>query len=187
MSNKDNVLLNIDKRLFYISDNIDNISIGRIAFNLLYLLQEDDEKESKEKDFIRNPIRIYINSCGGSVDDMWALIDIMINSKSPIYTYCTGYAYSAAFQLFLAGSKRFVSKHANLMYHQISCWRSGKYQDLVEDRKEMDRYQAEIEYFVSSRTNITMDKLKEIREKKIDWYIHSEESLDIGVATDLII
>jgi ATP-dependent Clp protease protease subunit len=117
---------------------------------------------------------------------MWALIDIMINAKSPIYTYCTGYAMSAGFQIFLAGSKRFVSNHSSLLYHQMSCWRSGKYQDLVEDREEMDYLQNTIEGYVQSRTKITDKKLKEIREKKIGWYIHKDEALELGIATDVI-
>lgn len=29
---------------------------------------------------------------GGGVYDTWALIDIILNSKTPIYTYCAGYA-----------------------------------------------------------------------------------------------
>lgn len=186
MAARDDVLLNTEKRLFYISNDIDNETIGKMCFNLLYLLQEDDNKEAKEKDFKREPIKIYINSYGGSVYDMWALIDIMLKAKSPIYTYCTGYAMSAAFQIFLAGSKRFLSEHSNLLYHQMSCWRFGKYQDLVEDRVQMDYLQNEIESYVKSRTKITDSKLKEIREKKIDWFIHGDEAIKLMVATDII-
>lgn len=31
---------------------------------------EDDDRDDREKDFKREPIRIYINSYGGSVYDM---------------------------------------------------------------------------------------------------------------------
>lgn len=181
-----NVFTNTNKRLFYLSDDINKSTIGEICFNLLYLLQEDDEKDSKEKDFKREPIKIYINSGGGDIYDMWTLIDIMLNAKSPIYTYCTGYAMSAAFKIFLAGSKRFASKHSTFLYHQVYCWRDGKYQDLVEDRVEMDHIQNEIEAYVKSRTKITNEKLIEIREKKIDWYIHCDEALELGIVTDII-
>lgn len=71
MGSRENVLINTEKRLFYLSDDIDNETIGKMAFELLFLLQEDDEREAKEKDFKREPIKIYINSCGGSVYDMW--------------------------------------------------------------------------------------------------------------------
>lgn len=182
----DNVFIDTNKRLFYLSDDIDNSTIGELCFNLLKILQADDEKDKKEKDFNREPIKFYINSNGGDIYDMWALIDIMLNSKTPIYTYCTGYAMSAAFQIFLAGSKRFTSKHSTFLYHQVHCWRDGKYQDLVEDRVEMDHIQNEIEAYVKDRTKITDKKLFEIREKKIDWYIHCDEALELGIVTDVI-
>ena len=117
MGAKENTYSNREKRLFYLSDEVDNGSIGQLCWSLLLQLQDDDKKESKEKDFVREPIKIYINSFGGSVYDMWSLIDIVLNSKTPIYTYCTGYAMSAAFLIFLAGHKRFATKHANFMYH----------------------------------------------------------------------
>ena len=180
------VFINRDKRLFYLSDDVNNETIGELCFNLLNIIKEDDEKDNKQKNFKREPIKIYINSCGGEVHDMWALIDIMLNAKTPIYTYCTGYAMSAAFNIFLAGNKRFVSKHSVLLYHQIYCWRNGTYQDFIEDRVEMDHMQNEIETYVKDRTEIIEKKLKEIREKKIDWYIHCDEAVKLGIATDII-
>lgn len=186
MATRDDVLTNIDKRLFYISNDIDNSTIGKLTFDLLFLLQQDDEKDSKEKDFKREPIRLYINSYGGSVYDMWGLIDIIRNSKTPIYTYCTGYAMSAACNIFLAGHKRFVNKHSTLLYHQMSCWRSGKYQDLVEDREEMDHLQNTIEEYVLDRTKITKKEIQRIRENKIDYYIHADKAIELGFADEII-
>lgn len=43
----DNVLVNTDKRLFYISDDIGSDSIGKKCFNLLYLLKQDDKDEAR--------------------------------------------------------------------------------------------------------------------------------------------
>ncbi len=50
----------------------------------------------------------------------------------------------------------------------------------------MDYLQNEIESYVKSRTKITDSKLKKIREKKIDWFIHGDEAIKLGVATDII-
>ncbi len=172
--------------MFYLSDNIDNVSIGKAVYSLLYLLQEDDKKEATEKNFTREPIKIYINSYGGSVYDMWALIDVLRNSKTPIHTYCTGYAMSAACSIFLAGHKRFISKHATLLYHQMSCWRNGKYQDLVEGRKEMDYLQDTIEKYMLERTKITEKELQRIRENKIDFYVHADKAIELGFADEII-
>ena len=157
MSDVGNIYTTTDQnfRTMYLSDDIDSCSIGKVCYGLLQLLHSDDTREAKEKDFKREPIRLYINSYGGNVYDMWALIDIILNSKTPIYTYCTGYAMSAAFKIFLAGHKRFATKHTTFMYHQIHCCREGKYKDLVEDRQEMDHLQKTIEEYVIERTKLT--------------------------------
>ena len=112
---KNNTYVDENKRLIYISDDIDNSSIGQICWSLLYLLQEDEEKEEKEKNYVREPIKIYVNSYGGSVYDMWALIDIMLSSKTPIYTYCTGYAMSAAFKYIFGGTPE-ICKQKSYFY-----------------------------------------------------------------------
>jgi len=117
---------------------------------------------------------------------MWGLIDVILNSKTPIYTYCTGCAMSAAFEIFLAGHKRFCYKHSTFMYHQMSYWKSGKYQDLVEDREEMDWLNKKSEEYVIDRTNLIKDDIKEIREKKKDFYIHSDEAIKYGIVDEVL-
>lgn len=185
-SSADNVLVNADKRIFFLSDDIDNISVGKMCFNLLYILHEDDTEESTKKDYKRKPIRIFINSNGGSVYDMWALVDIIEHSKTPIYTYCDSYAMSAAFIIFLSGHKRFATRHATFLYHQMSGWRSGKYQDLVEDREEMDFLQSSIENYVAERSNITLEQLEECRLTKKDVYIHTNKAIELGIIHEVI-
>ena len=181
-SNINNIYVNTDERLFYISDGIDSTSLGKICFNLLFLLKQDDKKEETEKNFTRKPIEIYINSFGGSVYDMWALIDIIVNSKTPIHTYCTGYAMSAGFLIFLAGHKRFVTKHATLMCHQLSMWDGGKLSDMQQVMEEREENQRDIEEFIIKQTVIPQSKLDDIRTKKIDWYIKSSEVKELGIA-----
>lgn len=187
MSNTaNNILIDTDNRLFYISDDIDNASMGKMCFNLLSLLKKDEEDEKEKRDFERKPISIYINSCGGDVDDMWSLIDIIEKSKTPIHTYCNGYAYSAAFIIFLSGHKRFASRHSTFMYHQIFCRSFGKYQDLVEYRDELDFVNKWNEEYVMERTKITQKYIDEVRDKKKDMFIHSEEALKLGIIDSVI-
>lgn len=186
MAKQENILLNTEKRIFYIHDDIDNDSMSRICYNLLYLLNEDQEKENKEKDFKREPIKIYINSRGGYVKDMWALIDIMINNKTPIHTYCTSYADSSAFMIFIAGTKRFITKHTKMCCHQFSGGAIGTYQDVKETVEDLDRIWRDFEDYICTQTKITKTRLQEVREKKLDWYIYSEESIGLGVATDFV-
>ena len=119
-TNRENVYIDLDKRILMLHGDVDKETIGKMCFNLTYLITEDDKSDEKEKDFKRETIHVYINSYGGYLDDMWALVELMLKSKTPIYTYCTGYAMSAGFKIFIAGHKRFISKYAKLMYHQLS-------------------------------------------------------------------
>lgn len=185
-NNRENVYLNYNNRLIYLTGNIDEENIGKLNFTLLDMIKQDDIEDEKQKEYIRNPIHLYINSYGGYVDDMWSSIDIILSSKTPIYTYCTGYAMSAGFQMFLAGHKRFISKHAKLLYHQVSGYNRGKYLDMKQDFKDVERDQNEIIKYILSRTKITKERIDEVVEKKIDWYIYSDEAIKLGIADEII-
>lgn len=177
----DNILIDTSERIFYISDDIDHSSIGKMCFNLLFLLQQDEKNEKEKRDFKREPISIYINSNGGDVYDMWGLIDIIEKSKTPIHTYCTGYAMSAAFLIFLSGHKRFAFRHSTFMYHQLYYHEFGRYKDAVEYRAEIDNTNKWFEEYVIERTKITQEYVDNVRDKKIDVYIHAEEALRLGI------
>ena len=178
-----NCLIDIEERIFYLSDSIDNNSVGIINFNILRIINSDNKKRQEQKNFKEKPIKLFINSFGGSVYDMWSLVDIILNSSTPIYTYCTGYAMSSGFLIFLAGHKRFTTKNTTILYHQLSSWNSGKFLDIAQNVEELTRLQSEIEKYVSSRTKITQNMLKNNRIKKIDWFIHSEDFEKYNIAT----
>ena len=183
---KDSTFSNTNKKIFFLGDDIDNDSIGKLTWDLLHQILDDDEKDEKEKDYKRDPIKLYINSYGGSVYDMWCLIDIIQNSKTPIYTYCTGYAMSAAFKIFLAGQKRYCYKHSTFMYHQLSHTFGGKFQDLIEDMEEISRQNKMIEDYVLSKTKLTKDDVKDIKEKKIDFFISSDKAIEYGIVDEIL-
>lgn len=143
-------LINLETRSIYLVDEITPSEISYICFNLLHILEEDDYNDANIKDYIREPIKIYISSCGGELNSAWGLIDIITTSKTPIHTYCIGYAQSAAFMIFLAGRERFVYKHSCLLYHQLSGGSIGKYNDMKEYVENCTVNQAFIETFVQS-------------------------------------
>lgn len=183
--------MNIDKedianRTIYIYENIDNKSISKACSTILEILRQDEKEENKLKDFTREPIKIYIQSYGGSVYDMWALIDLMLTSKTPIYTYCMGYAMSAGFKIFIAGSKRFIGKHATLMYHQLNHCIWGDFKTMDEQHFQNTLVQDDIENYVLSRTKITKERLEEVRNTKINWYIRGNEAIELGIADEII-
>lgn len=171
-------------RVVYLSDDFDNETVGKINAYLINLILQDDKEDNTQKNYKREPIHIYISSRGGGAYDALGLMQTILSSKTPIYTYVKGYAMSAGFWLFICGHKRFIGKYDTILYHQLHCNRSGKYQDLVEDRVQMDWLQNTLENIIIEHTKITKEKLLEIKEKKIDWCIHCDEAIALGCADE---
>ena len=184
MATNKELLINVDNRIIYFSNDVDNWSVSQACFNIDCWNAYDDADEKKLANPTRQPIHLYINTKGGDVYDMWALVDVIEKSKTPVYTYCNGYAMSAGFLIYLAGHKRFASRHANFMYHQIYMRRSDKYQDLVDNREQDDYLQDELEKYVMERTKITKESIEKLRNTKTDMYIHLDEAIDLGIVTD---
>lgn len=110
---------------------------------------------------------------------------LSINTSTKQITFSFD-AMSVAFNIFLAGHKRYCYKHSTFMYHQIHCKKSGKYQDLVEDRIEMDNLNKQIEEYVLERTKLTKEDIADIREKKKDFYIHSDKAIEYGIVDEVL-
>ena len=68
----------------------------------------------------------------------------------------------------------------------MSCWRTGKYQDLVEDRVEMDYLNKSNEEYVIERTKLTQNDIDSIREKKKDFYVHADDAAKYGIVDEIL-
>lgn len=49
MSSKDNTYTNT--RTFFLSDDVDNESVGKLIWEMLYQINDDNKKDEKEKDY----------------------------------------------------------------------------------------------------------------------------------------
>lgn len=147
----------------------------------------DDKKERKVKDFKREPIEIYMTTCGGYMVETFAMYDVIKNSKTPVHFYISGECCSAGFLLIGAATKVYAYKNTQLMYHQISVDLGySKYQNIKEDLYKIKRDQELLEKLILNDTKITKEQLKEVNEKKQDWWMNTEEALKLGVIDEII-
>lgn len=176
----------IKDRNLYLYGEIGEKSIKEINSEILKLLIQDKEDEEAKKNFKRDPIHLFIDSCGGIVYDCLSLIDLMTFSKTPIYTYCSGYAMSCGFLIFISGTKRFIGNYATLMCHQISGRLDFKITDIEESLTEYKRLENVINSIITTKTKITPTQLKQNREGKTDWYIDASEAINLGCADEIM-
>ena len=64
-----------DERVLYLSAEINNDSVGDICKQILAFNEADRKGMEKFRNYAINPIELHVQSFGGSVYDMWALID----------------------------------------------------------------------------------------------------------------
>jgi ATP-dependent Clp protease protease subunit len=166
-------------------DIIERVVIQILNFNKLDAMQDEALFEATGKEIetyhLKKPIKIFINSIGGNIDEAFSVVSAIATSKTPVFTYGLGKCWSAGFLILLAGHQRFAQPYANLMYHQGSggyAGEFGKHEAVIEEYK---RIQLMVEDFVKSRTKIPKKKLKEVFEHKLDWFMTAKEALELGV------
>lgn len=164
---------NQERRLCLYNNSI----LSDLVFHILRFNREDKGKSVDE----RKPIMLYINSECGSISDGFGLIDVILQSKTPVYTVNQGVCGSVAFLVFLAGQRRFTMEHS-----QFS---SGFSIDSTVKTKERLEFEANkldkmTRKYILDRTDISED----LYEKKCrtEWYFLSDEAKDLGVATDIV-
>lgn len=178
------------KRDLFFTKQVDQTSIGELTQRVIEINQDDEHLKKVYSiyglDYKPEPINIYIDSYGGAVYQCFGLLSVIERSKTPIHTIVTGCAMSCGFLLLISGHKRFAHKMSTPLYHQVSTGFWGKVQDMEEKLEETKRLQKQIEDYTTDKTKISKKKLKEILENKKDWYMSSEEALELGVVDEIL-
>lgn len=178
------------ERNLYLSQRVDQSSINSLTRSIIDI-EHDDEYLKKlyavyDLVYTPKPIKIFIDSYGGSVYQCLGLISIMDSCKTEIHTITTGCAMSAGFIIAISGHKRFGYKNSTYLYHQVSGGTNGTIKDIDDELVEMKRLQKIMEDITVAKTDISHKKLKEVYDTKIDWYINSSDALKLKVIDELL-
>ena len=130
------------------------------------------------------PLRLHINSYGGSLLDCFSTVDYIRNSKTPIHTIIEGSAASAATIISVVGHKRYIHKHSHMLIHQLSTGLWGKYEELVDDFKNSTAFMEQIQAIYRTHTKIPTKTLKEILKR--DLWFDSATCLKFGLVDEII-
>jgi len=181
--------LPVDRLLFF-TEQFDQKTVAKLTQSIIEINESDRHLEKLYPvygvAYEPKPIEIRIDSYGGAVYQCMGLISVVEESLTPIHTYVTGAAMSCGFILLISGHRRFAYKRATPLYHQVSSASIGKVKDMEERLEETKRLQKTIEDITLEKTQISKKKLKEIYEKKVDWYMSAKEALVLGVVDEIV-
>ena len=88
--------------------NVDRVDTAMKGISLIYENNQD------------LPIKLFINSDGGSIYDANALYDYIRSLPCEVHTYAQGQVGSCATDIYLAGDRRFAYKHTIFLFHTMS-------------------------------------------------------------------
>lgn len=171
----------LENRELFLPEVIDDEVIFDIVHHIIRWNREDGSKEVND----RKPIKLYVNSYGGDVVACFSVIETMRASKTPIYTYNLGKAWSAGGLILMAGHKRFTYKDAVVLIHQGSSGAQGTTGQVIDQVEFQKRQEVRIKSFILGATKISEEQYKE--KYKEEWFFFGDESIDFGVTDELIV
>lgn len=167
-----------------VEDNMANLIVAQ----MLYLESVNSEK----------PIKLYVNSPGGSVTAGLAIYDTMQFVKAPIHTMVMGQAASMGSFLAQAGTagKRYVLPESRTMIHRVSSGTRGtsgsvhvqelQMEDAIrsfDEGKRLNKRLTEL-YVKHNSVGKTFEELFETM--KFDTFLSAQEAVDAGLADKVV-
>lgn len=173
-------LKDLKQRKLFLNSEIDQFTVADIVKHIMQFNKEDKNVAHEN----RQPILLYVTSNGGEVGAGFELIDVIVNSKTPVYTINLGYQYSMGFLIGLAGHKRYASANAKFLMHDGSnfVWDSGM---KAQDRMDFNRkIESRIKKYVLSRSTVTDEEYDS--KLRVEWYLFADEAKEKGFVDYII-
>ncbi len=167
----------LKNRIIFVGDAIDDELANLVIAQLLYLEQEDPDKD----------IDIYINSPGGSVTAGLGMYDCMQLIKPDVSCICMGMAASAAAVLLAGGckGKRFALPYSRIMIHQPWIGEiGGQATDIDIHAREILRLRKDTNGILARHTGKTLEEIA--RDTERDHYMSAEEAMAYGLIDKVI-
>ena len=129
----------------------------------------------------REPIKLYIDSRGGSLSAALTIIDTIKLSRTPVYTINIGNVFKEAFYIYLAGLKRYSYPRASFYYEKdLSFFNLGEtqsnYEDFIKDQ------QTELHDMLMEGTKITESDY----EKRSGWWLTPEKAYNLRICNEVL-
>ena len=130
------------------------------------------------------PVKLMINSGGGSIVAGISSMDTIIRSKVPIHTYVDGFAASAATFLSVVGTHRLMSRNSYMLIHQLSTGFWGTYANFEDEKQNLDLMMKTIKDVYKKYTKVPMKQLDGILKHDLLW--DAQKCLDMGMIDQII-
>jgi len=130
------------------------------------------------------PVKLHINSYGGSVFAGLSTVDTIISAPAPVHSIIEGCAASAATMMSVVAKERYIRENSYMLIHQLSSGMWGKYEELKDDMKNSDTLMERIKLIYEKYASIPKKQLTDIL--KHDLWFDAKTCLKYGLVDDIL-
>ena len=139
------------ERQIFLFTSVNKFSAEVIVRQLL----DFDRKSSDE-------ITMFINSNGGSVVDLFTILNTMDMVKSPIRTVVMGMSASASAVISASGDTRLITEDSEVMLHEVFSVMIGTSSQVEGDFKRVQNMEEKLLKKLSNKTGKSVESLKKM-------------------------
>lgn len=162
-------------RTIFISEEVSPRLSKRLIPQLLWMDAQNDD-----------PIRLFINTPGGSADDGFAIFDTIRFIRSPVNAICSGLNASAGTIILLATPKerRFSLPNSRIMIHQPAGGARGKASDLQITAEEILKLRERANRLIADECGRDFEQV--VKDTNKDCWLSPEEAQDYGLVSKIL-
>jgi ATP-dependent Clp protease protease subunit len=166
----------LESRIILLAEPISAELAEDVCSRLLLLDSEDSEE----------PVDMYINSPGGSVDAGFAIYDMAGFISAPVRCICTGLTASAAVLILMAAARedRLSLPNARFLIHQPSGGVRGSVADVKIEADEILKIRKRINELIAEGTGQPVEKVE--GDTRRNYWMNAEEALDYGLISKIV-
>ena len=166
----------LKERIVFIGTGINDQVANLIVAQLLYLDQQDPEKQ----------INMYVNSPGGGIYAGLAVYDTMRLVRAPIATYAVGVTASFGTVLLTSGTQglRYALPNATIHLHQPMGGIEGQATDIEIQAKEILRLRSKLNEMLAHHTGQPLNVIE--RDTDRDFWMDAEGAKEYGLIDEVL-
>ena len=130
------------------------------------------------------PIKLHINSYGGSIFAGLSTVDVILNCKTPVHSYIDGSAASAATLISVVADKRFIYQNSHMLIHQLTSSMWGKFEDFKDEMENLDMLMTKIKNIYKKSTTMSTRQITEILKR--DKWFDAEKCVELGLVDEIV-
>lgn len=179
---KDGHINSIDNHIYFYSE----VS-KKTMFELNKELRNVSQKMlnvAKKYDIDPPPIKLHINSYGGSIFAAMSAVDTIVTSQVPVHSIIEGAAASAATLISVVCKKRYIKPHSHMLIHQLSTVFWGKMNEFDDEMKNLNILMNLIKKIYKEHTNVPVTDLDDILKHDLWW--DADKCLDNKLVDEIL-